>query len=128
MADASYYWGKYKEWKNKASEYDRKRSDIKSIINAFGKNPVLSDPNDINKKIKSSQSEHEHALKGADNFTSNLALLGQKQESEVSLDTKLVSSKYYLNSEYDSLTRQYENAVSQRNSYWRKYLDALIPG
>ena len=123
MASSSTYWRKYERAKDKYNKYKDYASDRKKVLDNFSDWKIGS-YKDMNTDIKNTVKNLKDAVKGLSRYTSNVEDFNNAKEASFTSDSKLSAAKSQIQDEYNKMVRERDNAKSDKEYYWDKYLDA----
>ena len=123
MASSSTYWRKYERAKDKYNKYKDYASDLKKVLDNFSDWKIGS-YKDMNTDIKNTVKNLKDAVKGLSRYTSNVEDFNNAKEASFTSDSKLSAAKSQIQDEYNKMVRERDNAKSDKEYYWDKYLDA----
>ena len=122
---SGYYYRKYKEYKEKAKRLDNNRKKLVPIEEAFHKNPVQGDPDDVNKIIGKCVSYLQKGLSGDGGFNALYSAVESTKEKSVMQDQYLNPADRALVSEINRLISERDKAQRESDRYYRLYREAL---
>lgn len=122
MASSSYYYSKYREKKKEVQNYDDNLKDLNKILDnlTYDLGDEISSVNiEINALISNLNNSVRHNLL----FTTKAHAFEDEKEKSVDVDSRLGASKYALEEEIARINTLRNQAISDRDYYYRKYTE-----
>lgn len=120
MASSSYYYRKYKDYRDKVKTLKNqitKLNDIKnSLINNF-----YDEQSNVNKEINDLKDELKESIRHDSKFNTIASGYNKYKEKVSTADKSLGSTAEAIDSEISNLNSQKQTAERNRDSYYQKY-------
>ena len=122
MADSSYYYDKYKEYKGKASEYGKNITSLQSIKDNLARN-FYDEQRNVNGELGDLKEDLVKSVRYDSSFNQLIADLDDFEEDNTETDGDLSKTLTNLGEEITSLGRKKQSAEESRDEYYRLYED-----
>lgn len=123
MADSSYYYDKYIEYKNKASEYEKNISSLQSIKDNLARN-FYDEQKNVNGELGDLKDDLQKAVRYDTSFNQVIADLDDFEEAKTEQDGDLGKTLTNLGEEISALDKKKQSAEGSRDYYYKEYKDA----
>ncbi|GFP74237.1 hypothetical protein [Clostridium fungisolvens] len=122
MASSSYYYSKYREKKNEVEDYEDNLKDLHKILDNL--NYDLGDEiSYVNNELDALVNNLNDAVRHNNFFTTKANAFEMKKAKSVDADSQLGASKYALEEEISRINNLRNQAISDRDYYYKKYLE-----
>ncbi|GKU27254.1 hypothetical protein CFOLD11_40810 [Clostridium folliculivorans] len=122
MASSSYYYSKYKEKKNEVDDYEDNLKDLHRILDNL--NYDLGDEiSYVNNELDALVNNLNDAVRHNSSFTTKANDFVMKKAKSVDADSQLGASKYALEEEISRINNLRNQAISDRDYYYKKYVE-----
>jgi len=120
MADSSYYYDNYKEYKKLASDYGKNISSLQSIKDNLARN-FYDEQNNVNKELGDLKEDLEKSVRYDSSFNQLIGDLDDFEEINTETDGDLSKTLTNLGEEITSLGNKKTSAENSRDYYYGEY-------